>query len=627
MKKFDVIVVGAGHAGVEGALAASRMGCKVLLLSMSADQIATMSCNPAVGGLGKSQIAKEIDILGGAMARLADESAMQYRVLNEKKGAAVLATRVQVDRHEYREKMKLFVESQANLSLMQAQVQKLIFNESGRIAGVETNLGQTFESKAVVITTGTFMNGKAHVGRISFASGRAGEGPSVGLSDFLRSLGIRLGRFKTGTVPRIHARSVNWQALEEQKNDERAQGLSFFTRNLRSDLESAYLTYTRPETHEIIQSHLSESPLYSGIIESTGPRYCPSVEDKIVRFADKQRHQVFLEREGRKTQEVYAGGLSTSLPYEAQLKFLRSIPGLETAEIIRPGYAIEYDFIDSTQLNLKLELKDFPGLFFAGQVNGTSGYEEAAGQGLLAGVNAACFVQEREAFCLERNEAYLGVLVDDLTLKGTKEPYRMMSSRAEWRLLLREDNVFERLYEKACRFNLLSEEDQKRIEQKILRCRELEDFMNQKKLSPNERLNSLMQGFEMTQLQSPILLKELIRRPEVNQEFLKKLLDPEYESFTESEWLKVSTDVRYAGYIRQAESQLQQVKRLEGWQLPSDLDYSLIPGLAKESVEKLNHSRPSTLGQAMRLEGVSPSSVSILAIYLSRRSNLACANA
>jgi tRNA uridine 5-carboxymethylaminomethyl modification enzyme len=627
MKTFDVIVVGAGHAGVEAALSAARMGCKVLLLSMSADQIATMSCNPAVGGLGKSQIAKELDILGGSMARVADQSAMQYRVLNEKKGAAVRATRVQVDRHEYRERMKLIVESQAGLSLMQAQVQKLIFEKDRQISGVETNLGQRFHARAVVITTGTFMNGRAHVGKVNFASGRAGEGPSIGLSDFLRSLGIRLGRFKTGTVPRLHARSINWRVLEEQNTDPRSMGLSFFTQEIRSDLESAYLTYTKPETHEIIRANLRESPLYSGIIESTGPRYCPSVEDKVVRFADKERHQVFLEREGRRTQEVYVGGLSTSLPFEAQLKFLRSIPGLEFAEIIRPGYAIEYDFIDSTQLNLKLELKDFAGLFFAGQVNGTSGYEEAAGQGLWAGVNAACFVQDRESFSLSRNEAYLGVLVDDLTLKGTKEPYRMMSSRAEWRLLLREDNVFERLYQKACHFGLLSEDDQKRIEKKISKCKELEAFIEGRKVYPSEDLKSLMQSYEMTEIQSPSLLKDLIRRPQANQDFLRKVLSQDYNLFDDSDWLKVITEIRYAGYVRQAESQIQQVRRLENWTLPMDLDYSKIPGLARESVEKLSHSRPSTLGQAMRLEGVSPSSASILAIYLSRNSNLACANA
>lgn len=625
MEKYDIIVVGAGHAGVEAALAASRMGCRCLLLSMSADQIATMSCNPAVGGLGKSQLAKELDVLGGQMARMADQSAMQYRLLNEKKGAAVRATRVHVDRHEYRQRMKFFVESQEGLSLKQAQVQKLILDGS-KLIGIETSLGQRFYSEAVVLTTGTFMNGKAHVGRIQFTTGRAGEPASVGLSDFLRSIGLKLGRFKTGTVPRVDARSIDWSKTEEQASERDLSPLSVFTKEIRSDLESAHITYTNPRTHEIIQANLTESPLYTGIIESKGPRYCPSVEDKIHRFADKDRHQVFLEREGRQTQEVYVGGLSTSLPYSVQLEFLRTIKGLEKVEIIRPGYAIEYDYIDSTQLKSNLEVKDLEGLFFAGQVNGTSGYEEAAAQGLIAGINAACKVLGREAFILGRDEAYIGVLIDDLTMKGTKEPYRMLSSRAEWRLLLREDNVVERLYQKAQKYDLLSDEDQRTLETKLKSLESLRELSQKIRFKPSDDLHQKIGEFGIPPLKSGISLAELLKRPEASLELLKSLLPKEFKLHAKDEWLQLLTDIKYEGYLRQAKSQIQQMKRLESWRIPSDLVYEQIPGLAREAIEKLNEVRPETLGQASRIDGVNPSSISVLAIYLSRRNNLACAN-
>lgn len=615
---YDVIVIGAGHAGIEAANAASSLGSKTLLITMNGDQIGAMSCNPAVGGLGKSQLAREVDALGGLMCRMADKSAMQYRLLNESKGPAVRATRVHVDRHEYRALMKAVVEEKKNLSVKQGQVAKL-FLDSGRVSGVETTLGQKFWAASVVVTTGTFMNGKAHIGRQSFASGRAGEQPSVGLSDFLASEGVKIGRLKTGTVPRVDLRTIDLSKTLEQPS-QNCGTLSFFSIAQRKDLESAHITFTNAETHQIIRDSLDESPLYSGIIQSRGPRYCPSVEDKVVRFSDKDRHQVFLEKEGRGTQEVYVGGLSTSLPYDKQIKFLRTIPGLEQVEIIRPGYAIEYDFIDATQLSPTLEFKGLEGLYFAGQVNGTSGYEEAAAQGILAGINAAQRSLEKEQLILKRSEAYIGVLVDDLVTKPTTEPYRMFTSRAEWRLLMRQDNADIRLCELGYKLGLLSSKDFDLFEGRRQIRSNLREALVKTVLTPTRVTNDLVIEMGEAPLKLATPLSDFLRRPNVRFENVKKFVDLSSFEFSVEDEVFVETELKYEGYVKQAEAQINQLARHENLKIPDDFGFD-IPGLPTEAVEKLSTIKPKTLGQASRISGITPSTISLLSMIIMRKSS------
>lgn len=620
MKDFDVIVVGAGHAGIEAAHACSRMGLSTLILTMNVDQVGAMSCNPAIGGLGKSQLAREVDALGGLMCRVADLSAMQYRILNEHKGAAVRATRVHVDRHEYRQLMKARIERTQGLSIKQGNATKLMMDR-GRIVGVETELGQKFYSKAVVITTGTFLNGKAHIGRSNFGSGRAGEPPSIGLSAFLESLGIRIRRLKTGTVPRLDARTIDFSKIEEQPSLTDCKPLSFFSSGLRKDLMSAHIAYTNTSTHEIIQGSLDQSPLYSGIIQSRGPRYCPSVEDKVVRFSDRERHQVFLEREGRWTEEVYAGGLSTSLPYDCQLSFLRTIHGLEDVEIIRPGYAIEYDSIDATQLEPSLALKDCRGLYFAGQVNGTSGYEEAAAQGILAGINAGLFANDSDPWIPLRSESYIGVMVDDLTTKETTEPYRMFTSRAEWRLHLRQDNAEVRLMPKALELGLVSESDYEAFERIQSKRAATKKRLHESRITPTEQTNQRLKFHQLAEIKIPHRAIDLLRRPEVTFEVLENFF-PGITGDSDSEDIfAIETEIKYEGYIQQAEADVGRLKKLDGLRIPAQLNYGSLAGLPNEAVEKLSQIRPTTLGQASRISGITPATISLLAIHISKRSH------
>jgi tRNA uridine 5-carboxymethylaminomethyl modification enzyme len=561
------------------------------------------------------------------MCRVADETAMQYRLLNESKGQAVQATRVQVDRHEYRQRMKEICEGHPKLSVKQAHITKLIF-EGERLVGVESALGQKFYSNQIVVTTGTFMNGKAHIGKTNFASGRAGEPPSIGLSDYLAAIGVKIGRLKTGTVPRVDRRTINFSKLEEQMTHTHCGTLSFFSEKMRPDLESAFLSYTNSSTHEIIRESLGESPLYSGIIESRGPRYCPSVEDKIVRFADKERHQVFLEREGRHTEEVYVGGLSTSLPYDCQVKFLRSINGLENVEIIRPGYAIEYDYIDATQLYPTLEVKEIPGLYFAGQVNGTSGYEEAAAQGIAAGINAALRALEKEPKIFKRSEAYIGVMIDDLVTKGTKEPYRMFTSRAEYRLLLRQDNADVRLSEFAHQLGLLNEMDYEKFSKKTAGRKLLKDRLEKTKLTPTPEINSRLKFINQAEIRNVVRLADIVRRPTFNSNELSHFIE-DLGDYSLEDLKYIETEIKYEGYLEQAYAQIRQVERLETMPIPLHFKYEGLSGVPHEAIEKLSQLRPMTLGQAGRISGITPATVSVLAIHLSKKDNkiISCGDA
>ncbi|HCH7683026.1 TPA: tRNA uridine-5-carboxymethylaminomethyl(34) synthesis enzyme MnmG [Listeria monocytogenes] len=611
---FDVIVVGAGHAGVEAGLASGRMGAKTLMLTINLDMVAFMPCNPSVGGPAKGVVVREIDALGGEMGRNTDKTYIQMRMLNTGKGPAVRALRAQADKWDYQHEMKHTIEKEENITLRQGLVDRLVI-EDGVCKGVITNSGAIYYAETVVITTGTFSRGEIIVGELRYSSGPNNQQPSVKLSEHLEELGFELRRFKTGTPPRVKSSTIDYSKTEEQPGDDHPRAFSFDTVEMLLDQLPCWLTYTNETTHEIIQANLHRSPMFTATKKGTGARYCPSIEDKIVRFSDKPRHQIFLEPEGKNTEEVYVQGLSTSLPEEVQREMLRTIPGLENVEMMRVGYAIEYDAVMPDQLWPSLETKLVEGLFTAGQINGTSGYEEAAGQGLMAGINAARKVFEKEPVILGRDQAYIGVLIDDLVTKGTEEPYRLLTSRAEYRLLLRHDNADLRLTEIGHEIGLISDERYERFLAKQSAIEAEKEGLQKTRIKPTAEVQAMLKEIGSGELKDGILAADLLRRPEITYDKIAQIVSR--ETFVTDEIAEqVEIQIKYEGYIQKSNLQVEKMKRMEDKKIPENIDYDAISGLATEALEKLKKIEPLSIAQASRISGVNPADISILLVYI-----------
>ena len=615
---YDVIVVGGGHAGCEAAAAAANLGSKTMLVTMNMQTIGQMSCNPAMGGIAKGQIVREIDALGGYSGIIADKSAIQFKMLNLSKGPAMWSPRTQNDRMLFGEEWRLALENTPNLDFFQDMVKNIII-ENGKVAGVITNIGVEIRGKAVVLTNGTFLNGLIHIGEKQFGGGRMGEPKAFGITEQLVSLGFQAGRMKTGTPVRIDGRSLDYSKMEEQKGDENPQKFSYLDTPKLKEQRSCYITYTNETVHDILRSGFDRSPMFNGTIQSIGPRYCPSIEDKINRFAERNRHQLFVEPEGWKTVEIYVNGFSSSLPEDIQAKALRHVPGFENAKIFRPGYAIEYDYFPPTQLKHTLETKLIENLFFAGQINGTTGYEEAAGQGLIAGINAHNKVHGKDEFTLSRDEAYIGVLIDDLITKGTEEPYRMFTSRAEYRLLLRQDNADIRLTEKSYNIGLASEERLKKVEEKIKKSGELEEFLKELSLKPNV-INPILEENESNPVDQAYRASQILTRPNINLEKLSKIeiIGNKAREYSEEIQEQAEINIKYKGYIEKEKENVAKLQRMENIKIPDDFDFSKVASLSSEALQKMNNIRPKNIAQASRISGVSPADINVLLIYLGK---------